>query len=429
MEALTVIALATMVLAFGLISRRLQHGVVTAPMVFVVFGLLIGQQPLGLMHAEEAEGAIHLFAEITLILVLFGDATRIDLRALRREYDLPVRMLAIGMPLTIALGTGLALWLVPEFPVFEASLLAAILTPTDAALGQSVVSEPSVPARVRQTLNVESGLNDGIALPVILVLAAFAEPMGEHDLQPFALLTAKQLVLGPVVGVAVAWLGGQAIELASDRGWMNRAFQQLSGLSLAFLAFAASEWVGGNGFIAAFVGGLTMGNTARDPCGCIYEFLETEGQALILVTFLLFGAVMIGPAVEHWTPEVWLYVALSLTVARMLPVALSLIGLRLQPATFAFLGWFGPRGLASILFGLLIVERTGIALRHEIIAIVVATVLTSVFAHGISAYPAARVYGRHIARRKADPASPEHRGVAVEMPTRAGPLEPDGRAD
>ena len=409
------IAVALGILAFGVYSKRLSHGFLTAPMVFAAFGFALGSETLGIMQLEEGAGFVHTTAEITLIVVLFTDASRIELRALRREYALPLRMLAVGMPLSLLLGTLAALRLFPEFGLFEAALLAAILVPTDAALGQAVVSDPVVPARVRQSLNVESGLNDGIALPAVVVLAALAAASDQAaDSTSLLAYAGRQVVLGPLAGIAVGYAGGKLLAWARESGRMNATFDRISGLTLAFLAYLLAEQIGGNGFIAAFVGGLTLGNTARGVCGSLYQFLETEGELLILVTFLLFGAVLIAPAVPLWTLSTWLYAGLSLTVIRMIPIGLAVLGLRLKPWTPIFLGWFGPRGLASILFALLIVEDA-IPHHDQILAVVVATVAASIVLHGMSASGLARLYGRYIEARK-------HTEAHESMPIKELPL-------
>ncbi len=400
------IAVAVVVLAYGLFSKRLEGGIVTPPMFFVVAGLLISSEALGVVDAEKGAEAVHLFAELTLILILFTDAAHIDLAGLRRGAALPWRLLAIGMPLTILLGTVFARWLFPGLSWFDAALLAAVLAPTDAALGQAVVSHPAVPGPIRRALNVESGLNDGIALPVVLILASCAESMGHGDLQPWIGFTARQVVLGPIVGAAVGFVGGRAVDAAGRRELMTGGFQRLAGIALAFLAFGLAEAVGGNGFIAAFAGGLVMGNAVRSSCSGLYQFAETEGELLELITFLLFGAVLVEPAAELWSPRVWIYAVLSLTVIRLVPVALSLIGCGLLPVSTLFIGWFGPRGLASILFGLLIVEQMAIAEREFLGSIAIATILLSVFVHGLSAMPAARLYGARISRLQASAGGP-----------------------
>lgn len=293
-------------------------------MVFVLLGLLLGEVGWLSVTRETIDG----LAELTLALVLFTDAARIDLDCLRREESLLARLLGIGLPLTIAAGVAAA-WLVfPGLGLWQAVLLGAILSPTDAALGQAVVSSPLVPVRVRQSLNVESGLNDGIVLPLVLVAASFAGATREGGSLTYWLQFASlQLVLGPLVGVAVGLLGGRAVEWSTREGWMSDPFQRLSVLGLAGLAFAGAELVGGNGFIAAFVAGVTLGNTTRAVCQCLYEFGEAEAQLLTLVVFLFFGGVMVPEAAAYWDGRVWLYAVLSLTAVRMVPSRSALLGL------------------------------------------------------------------------------------------------------
>ncbi len=396
------------ILAFGLVSGRAQRSILTPPIAFVAFGCIISQHGLGLVDVHLEHGLVHLLAELTLILVLFGDAARIDLSRLRREHDLPVRMLGIGMPLTIVAGTLAAWWLLPGFGFWESALLAAILAPTDAALGQAVVSSPKVPVRIRQALNVESGLNDGIALPVVLMFFSVACAMAEREsVSYWVVFAGKQVILGPLVGIAVGYIGAKLVDRSLERGWMNETYHELAALGLALLAFSAAELVHGNGFIAAFVAGLVLGNTARSA-DKLEDFAEVEGHLLTLLVFLVFGATMVPDIFAHATWHTWLYAALSLTVVRMLPVAISLLGLGLRPATTLFLGWFGPRGIASILFTLVVLEKA--EGQHEgLVPIVMATVLLSVFAHGITANPLSNAYARIVGRAGADES--EHAAV------------------
>ena len=413
METLFVIALAVM--AFGAISGRIEKSVITPPMVFVAFGLLVGTWGLGVVPNEVETPLIDMLATITLVLVLFTDASRIDLALLRREQNLPMRLLGIGLPLTIVLGMVTAAWMLGGITLWEAGLLAAILAPTDAALGQAVVNSPKLPVRIRQTLNVESGLNDGLALPVVLVFLSFASGQQEKETGEWVWFVAKQIGLGPLAGVAVGFFGGRLVVWGQRTRWMNHSFQDLSSLGLSLLAYTSAELIGGNGFIAAFCAGLALGNTARSVCTCLYEFAEAEGQLLTLLVFVVFGAVMVPDALEnfHWTHLI--YAVLSLTMIRMLPVAFCLLGSRLRLPTVVFLGWFGPRGIASILYVLLLLEGSDVAGREVLLSVVMTTVLLSVLAHGISAYPASIWYASYTAR--VDPDAAENVDVE-EMPVR-----------
>ncbi len=405
------------VVLYGLVSKRLETTIITAPMVFTGFGLLLGQSGLGLTQMEFGRGFVRGLAEVTLILVLFSDAARIDLRVLRRDHNLPVRMLLIGMPLTIVLGTAIAFLLPLGLDIWEAALLAAILAPTDAALGQSVVSSPLVPTRIRQALNVESGLNDGIALPFVLIFASLASALGiGAGQQNWFLFAALQVTLGPVAGIVIGGLGAWSIDRAASKGWMKESHEGLAILGVAFLAFAGAEIIGGNGFIAAFVGGLVFGNHVRDRCHFVFEFAEAEGQLLALLTFLIFGATVIPQAFGQATTMAVLYALLSLTVIRMAPVAVSLMGSGVHTATMGFLGWFGPRGLASVLFALFVLEQSEMAAAGQILTITIVTVTFSIVVHGITAAPLAKWYG---ALTEKSPASEEKKPVS-HMPTRAG---------
>ncbi|MEL6188965.1 MAG: cation:proton antiporter, partial [Myxococcota bacterium] len=341
------------------------------------------------------------------------------LSQLRREHDLPVRLLALGMPLTVLLGAGLAVLILPELGWLEAAVLAAVLAPTDAALGQAVVSHEKVPVRIRQALNVESGLNDGVALPGVLILSCAASAVhSDQTASYWVLFTLKQVTLGPLAGLLVGFLGGKMVDGAITRGTITHGFRDLSVIALALLSFSLAELVGGNGFIAAFVGGLTLGSVARDQCRGLFEFSESEGQLLTIATFALFGALMVPEAWEHLDGAVLAYALVSLTAARMLPVTLSLLGKKLRRSTHLFLGWFGPRGLASILFALLVVQEADLPHEALVVTAAVVTVVLSTFLHGMTAFPLSNLYG---ARLENDGA--EHVPVS-EMPVRV----PLGRA-
>ena len=291
METLFVVALS--ILAFGLISGRIEKSVITAPMVFCSFGLLVGRWGLGVVPDDIETPLIDVLATVTLVLVLFTDASRIDLQLLRRKHDLPVRLLGIGLPLTVALGAIVAILLLPGITGWEVALLAAILAPTDAALGQAVVNSPRLPVRIRQALNVESGLNDGLVLPIVLVFLSLAAGQYEKETAEWLRFAFLQVSLGPLAGIVVGLVGGKLVMWGQRTEWMNHSFQDLSSLGLSLLAYASAELIGGNGFIAAFCAGLTLGNTARSICSCLYEFAEAEGQLLTLLVFMVFGAIMV----------------------------------------------------------------------------------------------------------------------------------------
>jgi sodium/hydrogen antiporter len=307
------------------------------------------------------------------------------------------------LPLTMLLGIVLAAPFFYSMGLWTIALLALILSPTDAALGMPVVTSPIVPQKIREAINVESGLNDGIALPPILACIAAlsvgsAERAGVHFWIWFVV---KQLLFGPLVGALVGWLGGRIVERAAKRDWMNPTFQRLASCSLAVLSYALAEEVHGNGFIAAFFGGLMLGVRTPEVRERIHEFGEAEGQQLALFVFLIFGLAAVPLAAKHWDLNAWAYAILSLTVIRMLPVALSLRGTGLTKFSIAFIGWFGPRGIASVLYLLIVVNELGLKGYERVLSVIVLTVLLSVFLHGITAVPLSRLY----AHRAADNAS------------------------
>jgi NhaP-type Na+/H+ or K+/H+ antiporter len=410
--------LASVVFAFGLVSRRLEGTVLTAPLVFVAAGVVLGPAGLGLVEFKLDDHTVLLLGEIALAIVLFTDAARINLSALREDEGLPLRLLGIGMPLTIAVGTVVAALVLTDLSFWEAAIVGTVLAPTDAALGQAVVSNPRVPARIRQALNVEAGLNDGLSVPFLALFLTLA--VAEEELQPatywirFAL---EQVGLGVLVGVGVGLAGGLLVSRASKREWMTDSSQRIALLVLAIIAWALADQIGGNGFIAAFVGGLAVGPTVERVGEQLIRFTEAEGQLLNLSVFFVFGVLVVG-LMDPLSWQVALYALLSLSVIRMLPVAVSLAGTHLRSVSVLFMGWFGPRGLASIVLGLIVVAEAPLLAGREQIELVVAlTVLLSVLLHGVTAAPLSAAYARRVDGMIAD--APEKKG-AVELPTRVG---------
>ena len=408
----------TGVLVYGLFSKKLEGTPITLPIVFAGFGWLVGMGGLGLADIDPSHGVIHIIAELTLILVLFSDAARIDLKRLLSDHDLPLRLLCIGMPLTIITGALVALWIFPGATWPMVFLVAAILAPTDAALGQSVVSSPRVPVRIRQALNVESGLNDGIALPLVLAFAIWAGAPGgeEAGLGDVVLFASLQLILGPLVGVCIGYVGARLIDTAIGRQWMTDPFQGVAILCVALAAFVIAESVGGNGFISAFTAGIFFGSLVRHHCKFLFEFMESEGHLLTIIIFIIFGASMLPQALHHAVWGTVLLALLFLTLVRMVPVSISVTGLGLSLPSTLFLGWFGPRGIASILFALLILEDYPIPGGEELFACVVVTVGLSIVLHGVTAAPLAKAYGAFVKNRGECAETQE----VSEMPVRHG---------
>ena len=413
LEHSDILLIALPFLLFGLVSRRLDYSPISAPMIFTGIGLLVAPQFFAIMHFQIGSEILYGIAELTLMLILFSDAAKIETKNLRRIYSLPLRLLVIGMPITIFLGA-LAAWnIYDNIAVFTAVLIAAILAPTDAALGLAVVEDKRVPQRIRETLSIESGLNDGLALPVVLILIALAGSMGgmmagsPAEWIPFAL---EQIILGPLAGIAIGWGGGFLIQRAVARQWMHDHFVQISILMLAPAAYALASLIGGNGFLAAFCAGLAFGHAFRGMRGHLYEFTELEGRFLLLLTFLLFGAALAPDALLRAGWDDLLYAILSLTAIRMVGVSVALLGSGLRWWTHLFIGWFGPRGLASVLFALFVVQESGFPEADRIVTVATITVLLSILLHGASAPILVNLYSRRAAR-ELTPDCPENEKV------------------
>jgi sodium/hydrogen antiporter len=383
---------AAVLLGFAAISRRLDGTSITAPIVFAGIGLLVGSEALGLVEPDPDGTLVKYLAEATLALVLFADASRIDLRALRGEYAVPVRLLGFGLPLTLALGFLLALGVFGALSWSEALLVAVILAPTDAALGQAVVTGRRLPSRIRQGLNVESGLNDGICVPLFFIVLAVAEAeTGAVGNGAAVRLILEEIGYGILGGVVAGAAGAAVVLVAGARGLIDASWLQVVPVAAAALAFGVADALGGSGFIAAFVAGAVFGGLRQR--GEEVEFLiEQAGSVLNAITFIVFGAVLLAPALGDLTWSIAAYAVLSLTVVRMIPVAIALIGLHARLPTVGFLGWFGPRGLASIVFAVLVVEEANLPHEATILNVVYVTIGLSVLAHGLSAAPLAARY-------------------------------------
>jgi NhaP-type Na+/H+ or K+/H+ antiporter len=380
-------------LAFAAISGRIAGTPITSAMVFTAAGLLVGSEALGLIDVAPAGETVKLLAEATLALVLFADASRINVRALRGELSVPLRLLGIGLPLTLVAGFVLALVVFPELLWAEALLLAVILAPTDAALGQAVVTLTRLPSRVRQGLNVESGLNDGICVPLFWIVLAIAQAeSGAIGHGAAVRLVLEQIGYGLLAGVLAGIAAALVVVGAGGRGYVDGSWLQVVPLAGAGLAFGIADPIGGSGFIAAFVGGFVFGAIRRRSGGEVGHLIEELGEVFNAVTFIVFGAVLLGPVLEDVTWSVALYAVLSLTVVRLLPVAISMIGTGARRPTLAFLGWFGPRGLASIVFAVLVLEEGGLPHDDLILLTTYFTIGLSVLAHGLTAAPLANRY-------------------------------------
>jgi NhaP-type Na+/H+ or K+/H+ antiporter len=395
-------ALALLFVIYGVFSRPLGATVAPAPLVFALAGLLLGSGGIVMFAVDSNSEALLFFAECTLALVLFGDASRLSLSKVVNMNVLAQRMLLIGLPLAILFGTMAAIGLLPGLGWAEAALLAAILAPTDAALGAAVVENEDVPLRIRRAIITESGLNDGLAVPPVLLFAAlagFASLGANGDISFWIGFAARQIGFGMIAGLLVGAIGAFVIRGASRRGLLDTRFETLACIGVAGCAFLAAEAIGGNAFVSAFIAGLGFAAVCEERTGIVAEFVETEGRFLSLALFFLFGVSLAPIAIAGFELPYLLYAILSLTVVRMGAVALSLIGTRTRLATILYLGWFGPRGLATIVFVLLVFGEGMVSEPIRVTAYL--TVLLSIIAHGITAAPLAARYA-HSAAAKAD---------------------------
>ena len=421
---------AVLIVLYAALAVKLGRWSITMPMVFVAVGFLLGPSAAGLLALSPETETVKRLTEITLALLLFADASTLKLHDVRDDAALSGRLLSIGLVLTIAAGAGVALILHPQEGLAFACLLGAILAPTDAALGLPIFNNPEVPVRIRRALNIESGLNDGIATPFVLLFLAFAAATEAQAASGGWLSNALvEIVLAVVAGVAIGAFGGWLLTQTTRRGWTSSGAEQLGILGLALAAYSGSLVIGGNGFIAAFVGGMVFRAASRSRFVEPTEFTETFGIFLSVLVWGIFGVVLVTTVLRYntsWQPI--LYAILSLTVVRMAPVALALRGVGLRRDTVSLMGWFGPRGLASVVFTLMALERFQEANRPAdmLVAAATWTILLSVLAHGFSAIPISAWYARRLAAAKeplvelAGMSALRERRSALTGPTRKG---------
>jgi NhaP-type Na+/H+ or K+/H+ antiporter len=387
--AVTYVALCLFV--YALVEKRLSTTPITGPMVFVGFGILASSQVFGIIEISGGvTTVVDILFQATLVLVLFTDASTLTFSSWRNDTDYPARLLGVGLPLTIAAGAAFAALLFTDLSIWEAAIIGAIIAPTDAALGQAVVSNPRVPERIRQALDIESGLNDGISLPFVLIFIGLAEQA--EDVSAIGTFVAA-IGVAAVVGGTVGLGGGWALVRSTSAGWISTGWSGLAVLSVAGFAFVVADEGGGSGFIAAFVAGLAYGHVTRGKIAPNEFLAGTLGLWLIQISFLAFGALIVVEAFERLTWQFALMAILALTVARMVPVAISMIGTRLSMPTLLYMGWFGPRGLATIVFAALVVTGADLAGQETIVTVAAITVAASVLLHGLTSFPGSEAYG------------------------------------
>jgi NhaP-type Na+/H+ or K+/H+ antiporter len=368
-----------------------------------MFFAAVGVVAVAVGVAEEPTGDVTGVAaaalEMTLALVLFTDAMATNITSWREEGELPSRLLVFGMPLIILAGAIVAAGVFPELDLIGAAIVATILAPTDAALGKPVISNKRVPVRIREALNIESGLNDGIALPFLLFFIAIGE--AEEGANLFSLLLSA-IGVAVIAGLAIGWMSARLIIASSERGWMVPMWRQIAVVVVPVAAYVVADELGGSGFIAAFVGGLTFGRLLLASYPDIANFAEDLAEVLTMVAFMIFGGLLLQPRFGEFTWEMLLYAVASLTLVRMLPVAVSMIGTRLRPPTILYMGWFGPRGLASLIFAAIVLEEVDLPATDLVVTIVTLTVALSILLHGITAYPGSNAYADWYERQEDD---------------------------
>jgi NhaP-type Na+/H+ or K+/H+ antiporter len=384
--------LALFVFCYSLVAGRIERMALSGPIIFVFAGFLMGPLGFGWFHDDVTNTELRVFADLTLALILFIDAANADLSILKRQLRIPSRMLLFGLPGVIALGTALAALLFSGLTLFEAAILGTMLAATDAALGKAVITNENVPAKIREGLNFESGMNDGLCVPILLVFIALASgTAGEGGSTMLALrLVAQELGIGLVVGVGLASSGAWLMRRCYERGWITEIWKQVTVVGLAIGCFTVAQSLHGSGYIAAFVGGIVFGYHAKEATHKLVLAAEGTGEALALVTWMLFGSAVIGQVFEFFTWQVVVYALLSLTVVRMLPVFFCLSGTGEDIRSRLFLGWFGPRGLASIVFAIIVLNKN-LPGGNLLALVVVCTVFFSLIAHGVSANPLAKM--------------------------------------
>jgi len=391
--------LAVFVFLYSIASGGLERTPINGALVFTAFGLALGPLGLGLLSLNVDKEGLRTLAELTLALVLFTDAANANLGVLKQSFHIPQRLLLIGLPLTILLGFGFGVLLFDGLTLFEAAILATMLAPTDAALGKAVVTNAAVPSSIREGLNVESGLNDGICVPILFVFLALAADTGAGGGTPLLALqlVAEEIGIGLAVGAGFTLLGAWLIRHFAERGWITETWQQLPVVALAVACFTVAQLLGGSGFIACFAGGLLFGAIEKKHKERLLLAAEGTGDTLALITWVVFGAGVVGQVAGSFSWEVVLYALLSLTVVRMLPVFLTLAGMGIRADEKLFMGWFGPRGLASIVFGVIVLNEH-LPGGGTIAMTVVCTIVLSVMAHGLSANPLVAVLAARINR-------------------------------
>ena len=422
MESNTLLILLIGILLIAAISKRIRGTIITLPMLYTLFGLLIAVLFSDIVRLTYDSPVVEIIAELTLVLVLATDSSRIKLKNLLHYHNLPLRILLLALPLTFAVGTLVGAILFTQMNIWVLAILAVTLAPIDSSLAESSVENTKVPVRIRQVLNVEGGMDDGITLPFLLVFISLAVSqetgVGAGIFLKFAWIN---IAFGILIGVVMGYLGSRYISWGQRNGWMSSQFQKIGWLALVLMTYGLAEAFSGNGFIAAFLFGIISGNLIdKQESERLYQYAEVENTLLMLLTFVFYGAVMLYPALQQLNFAIFIYALLSLTVVRMLPVAISLIGTKLRLESILYLGWFGPVGIGSILYVYTILGAENIPGQDTIFNTVMFTIFLSVLVHGMSATPLSNWYAKRMAALDKEGFADVETMPVSEMATRRG---------
>ena len=407
---LSIALLCVFLLVYSAFAGRVERSWISGPIVFTAIGFLLGPDGVGLVRIEIDGDGLRLLAEMTLAMVLFTDAANADFAVIRQNFRLPLRLLGVGLPLTIVLGYLVAALVFPSLATLELALLATILAPTDAALGKPVVTNHAVPVVTREALNLESGLNDGICVPIVVILLGLAvgTQIEGGTIGHVLFVVVEEIGIGLVAGLGLTLLAALMLRYAQRHDWISKNWVEIPIVALAAASFAAAQAAGGSGFIACFVGGFLLSALGPRHKEELLRGAEQVGEALALLTWVLFGSIVVARMISNVSWPAVLYAVLSLTVVRMLPVFLCLIGTKTSLSDKLFIGWFGPRGLATIVFAVIILDAK-LPGNDTVMLAAGWTVLLSVIAHGVTANPLVKAG----AARRAKVPAPDGRGKEV----------------
>ncbi len=382
----TTFVLTLLVLCYSVVSGLVKKWYTAPALIFVLFGIVLGPFMLDIIEGATDTASFTVVAQLALTLILFNQAAELDLDAVVRRGGITFRLLMIGIPLAIALGTLTALLLLPVMPVWEALCLAAIVAPTEVALIDALLDDERIPARIRHALSTESGFYDGFALAAMLAALALASERTDHDSARWGLFLVRTEGVSLLVGLAIGAIGGWVIARSRRRGWMSDTWAQLATLAIALVCFGAGERLHGSGFVAAFAGGLAFAFAAR-RVGIRQEMQVSDaaGQLLELMVFAMFGgyAVIVG-----WRNASWRVVAfaiIALVVVRLVAVSVALLRSEMPLHERLFIGWFGPRGIGTLVLGLLMINQGEIEQAPLITQVVAVTVTLSLVLHSATA--------------------------------------------